>query len=123
MHTVTLKPDIAEQLKHLTGTGEFGQDTDVIVDRAVRVYLANLRQKKIEAETEAFEQQKNALTKYDGEYVAIHNGQIVDHDSDLRTLHLRIFEQFGHKPVLLKQVISKPEHDLTFRNPRFEQGS
>ena len=122
METVTLKPDIAEQLKHLADSDEFGPDTDVIVDRALRVYLTNLRQKKIEAESHAFEQQKDALAKYNGEYVAIHNGQIVDHDSDLRTLHLRVFKQFGHKPVLLKQVISKPERELTFRSPKFESG-
>jgi len=121
MQTVTLKPDVAEQIEHLVASSEPGADPETIVDRALRVYLNTLRREKIEAETKAFEQQKDALTKYRGEYVAVHNGNIVDHDSDLRTLHLRVFERFGHTPVLLKQVTTEPEQDLIFRSPKLEQ--
>ena len=120
---VTLKPDIAEQISYLTDTGETQGDVESIVDKALRYYLAQLRREKIKIEREAFEQQKPALlAQYLGEYVAVHEGQVIDHDPDLRTLHLRVFTHLGHTPVLLKQVTAEPERELMFRSPRFERG-
>jgi hypothetical protein len=58
---------------------------------------------------------------YLGQYVAIHQGEVIDHDADLRTLHLRVFERLGHTPVLLKQVTNRPERELVFRSPRLER--
>ncbi len=54
-------------------------------------------------------------------YVAIHNGEVVDNDTDVRALHLRIRQQFGRIPVLLRQVMTEKEpRDLIFRSPKFE---
>ena len=50
------------------------------------------------------------------------NGQVIDHDQDVRTLHLRVFNQLGRVPVLLKKVTSEPDRELVFRSPRFERG-
>ena len=38
---------------------------------------------------------------YGEEFVAVYNGQVVDHDVEQRTLYLRIRQQFGRKPVLI----------------------
>lgn len=122
MLTVTLKPDVAEQLRHLTGSGETGVDPEAIVDKALRSYLTQLRREKIRAESEAFERQLTLLlTRYRGEYVAVHEGQVIDHDPDLRTLHLRVFAQLGHTPVLLRKVTEETEQELVFRSPRFQR--
>ena len=116
MLTITLKPDIVEQIRYLVSSG------DAKVDKALRSYLMQLRHEKIRAESEAFEQQLPALlANYRGEYVAMHEGQVIDHDPDVRTLHLRIFAQLGHTPVLLKKVTEEPERELVFRSPRFER--
>jgi hypothetical protein len=123
MITVTLKPDVAEQISHLTEAGGFQDDAEAVVDKALRFYLARLRHEKIRTERQAFEQQQSALlAQYPGEYVAIHEGQVIDHDPNLRTLHLRVFARLGHTPVLLKQVTAEPERELVFRSPRFERG-
>ena len=120
MLTVTLRPDVAEQITHLAG--ETQTNAEAVVDKAVRAYLVELRREKIRAETEAFERQrKSLLAAYPGEYVAIHEGNMIDHDPDLRTLHLRVFARLGHAPVLLKRVIEQPERELVFRSPRFER--
>ena len=37
------------------------------------------------------------LTQYPGEYVAIHNGALVDHDKDGLTLSLRVHQRFPHE--------------------------
>jgi hypothetical protein len=87
----------------------------------VRQYIAQLRQEKICAEAISFEAQHEALIRqYPNQYVAMHQGEVIDHDPDLRILHLRIFARMGHTPVLLKQVLQAPKQELTFRSPRFE---
>lgn len=42
--------------------------------------------------------------QYAGQYVAVYEGQIVDHDEHQRQLYLRIRDRFGRKPVLLIQA-------------------
>ncbi len=121
MLTITVKPDIAEQIGRLAD--ETRMDTEALVDQALRAYLARFRQEKIRTEAQAFEQQRASLLRqYRGEYVAIHEGRVIDHDPDLRTLHLRVFARWGHTPVLLKKVTEEPERELVFRSPRFERG-
>jgi len=94
MLTVTLKPDIAEQIDRLAG--ETQTSAEVFVDRALRSYLAQFDREKIRAEMKAFEQLRGTLlAQYRGEYVAIHEGQVIDHDPHLRTLHLRVFARLG----------------------------
>lgn len=60
--------------------------------------------------------------KYLGQYVAIHNGKVVDHDKDFHSLHSRIRQRFGRQPVLLRRVEAEPERVLAFRSPRLERG-
>lgn len=39
--------------------------------------------------------------KYRGQYVAVHSQQVVDSDTDQRSLYLRIHKQFGADPVMI----------------------
>jgi len=120
MLTVTLKPDVAEQIEHLAGQTQI--DADALVDQALRTYLTEVHREKIQAETRAFRQQfKTILQQYRGEYVAVHEGQVIDHDLDLRTLHLRVFARLGRAPVLLKKV-EESEREWLFRSPRVARG-
>lgn len=114
MKTVTLNPALVQQIENLNSK----ENTDVqsFVERAVQAYLLQIQREKIRTETEAFNAQVKMLrAKYAGQYVAIHQGKVIDHDSDLRTLHLRVYEQVGRTPVLLKQVTDEPERELVFR--------
>ncbi len=123
MNIVTLKPDIVEQINNLARYSEPQVDADEIVDRALRRYLRDMQQQKLRREQQAFEQQKmDLLAKYFGEYVAIHEGKVIDHDRDLRTLNSRVFKKFGRTTVLHKKVTDKPDLDIMFRSPRLEQG-
>jgi len=120
MLTVTLKSDVAEQVRRLAGEAQM--EAAAIVDRALRTYLNQFRREKIRAETEAFEAQRETLlARYHGEYVAIHEARVIDHDSDLRTLHLRVFARLGHVPVLLKHVGNGSDREFLFRSPHFER--
>jgi hypothetical protein len=120
MVTVTLKPDVAEQVSQLAD--ETQTQAEAIVDEALRNYLAQARREKLEAENRAFEQQRvTLLAQYRGEYVALHGGRVIDHDPDVRALHLRVFAKLAHMPVLLKQVTESSDRELFLRSPRFER--
>lgn len=120
MTNITLKPELAKQIEFLAGKEQ--TSTEALVEKAIHAYIAQTRREKIRAETEAFNEQfETLLAMYADQYVAIHNGHVIDHDPDLRTLHLRVFDRLGQIPVLLKQVTTEPERELVFRSPRLEK--
>lgn len=120
MTTIVLKPALVEQIEHLIEKEE--TSTAAFVEKAIQTYIAQLHREKIRAESDAFHAQfDRLLAEYTGQYVAVHNGRVIDHGPDLRTLHLRVFEKLGHTQVLLKQVTAAPDRELVFRSPRFER--
>ena len=56
--------------------------------------------------------------RYAGEYVAIYQGQLIDHDRDELALLRRLDAQYPNEVVLMKQVRPLPEPELRFRSPR-----
>lgn len=93
-----------------------------LLNKIVGAYLSQLARHKIMAEGAAFrELHPQLIPQYLGSYVAIHNGKVVAHDSDLRELHLRIRKEFGQTPILLRQVTPDiDQQDLIFRSPKPE---
>ncbi|MEM7535393.1 MAG: hypothetical protein AAF639_24660 [Chloroflexota bacterium] len=57
------------------------------------------------------------LLKYPRQYVAIHQGELVDRDTDKIALYRRLAEQYGDTPLLVRQVL--PEVVPTVRIPSF----
>jgi predicted transcriptional regulator len=120
MKTIILDPDLVQQIENLADNDD--NDAQAFVEKAVRAYLIQVQREKIRAETVAFNAQREKLrATYREQYVAIHQGKVIDHDSDLRTLQLRVYEQLGHTPVLLKRVTDDRERELIFRSPRLER--
>ncbi|RIK40068.1 MAG: hypothetical protein DCC55_16070 [Chloroflexi bacterium] len=56
--------------------------------------------------------------QYAGEYVAIQDGKVVDHDEDKRELYLRTRKLSARKPVLLVHADWDTLPEYTFRSPR-----
>jgi len=57
--------------------------------------------------------------QYLGQYIAMHEGQVVDHDADFPTLRQRIRQQFENTPVMITLVEEDAEQTLVrhgFRN-------
>ena len=120
MTTISLDPDLIRQIENLSGKDNAAAQT--FVEEAVRAYILHRQREKIRVETEAFMAQLESLqSQYLGQYVAMNQGEVIDHDPDLRTLHLRVYERLGRIPVLLKQVTDGPEPELYFRSPRLER--
>ena len=57
--------------------------------------------------------------QYAGQYVAIHGGQLVDHDVDYGALFERVDDRFPDSFVWLTRVEDEPIGTLSFRSPRF----
>lgn len=63
-------------------------------------------------------QHETLLAHYAGQYVAIFQGQLIDHDSDELVLLRRLDADYPHDIVLMKRVESLPQPVLRFRSPR-----
>jgi len=100
-----------------------GATTEELAEQAIRQFLRDEARRMMQRESEAFRAMHDELlAKYPGQYVAIHHGQLVDHDTDQLALFLRIDEQYPDVQVLIAQVLPDPEEVYTFRSPRFENG-
>ena len=114
------KSELVEQLEQIAETQSTTPED--LLDKVVSDYLVKAAQEKIRAENEAFEAiHQQLLHKYLDKYVAIHNGEVIDSDTDVRALHLRIRKKFGRTSVLLRQVVREKEQpDLVMRSPKLE---
>lgn len=67
---------------------------------------------RFEQEREAFLRIRNDLLergRYLDEFVAIHNGEIVDHDTDIVALAHRVYTEYGYVTVYIDKVESERE--------------
>ncbi len=88
---------------------------------AVYCYVRQVEWEKIHAETKTFwAMYPQLLDRYPGQYIAVHEGKIVDTGPDLGTLYQRVRERYGDTPVLLTQVLPDSTRELMFRSPRLE---
>ena len=51
-----------------------------------------------------------------GQYVAVYQGQLVDHDTDLAALYLRIQKKYPDVLVLIRELLSTPDRDIVVRS-------
>ena len=116
---LSLQPDLQMELVHVADV--VGVDVPTLLAQAVRDYLDRLAEQKIIAESKAFRaMHAELLQRYRGEYVAIHDGEVVDHDVDLCALNRRIRARYGRIAVLLQRVTERPEVELVIRSPKLE---
>ncbi len=81
------------------------------------------RETTMRREEAAFRRLHPSLHKqYAGEYVAIHNEQFIDHDSDQVALYRRMRQQHPSTFVWIAPVNESPDEVLIFRSPRFLNG-
>lgn len=103
---------------------EENKEISELVNEALRKYLWEARERKIERETEAYRTLHAELKqRFSGEYVAIHDGELVDHDADRRALSRRVRQKYGNAAVLITPVEDEPEREFLILSPRFERGA
>jgi len=116
--TLTLQQSaLIEQLEQVAT--EQSTTAEDLLHAAVIEFLDRTARQKIHVESEAFRKlHPDLLTKYKGQYVAIHNGQVVGYNQDARELYLQMRKQYGHIAVLIRLVSDRVEQELVFRSPR-----
>jgi hypothetical protein len=118
--TIELRePRLVEQIKRLAA--DQAQPAEKVLEIAVQAHLDKLERDAIHAETEAFwDMHDDLVKKYQGEHVALYQGEVVDHDEDASRLERRVREQFGELPVLIAPVKPGPRRHLRWIGGRIE---
>lgn len=112
-----ISPDLLEQLE--ATALEEGRGLQELLNDLVADYVNRRHDDIISAESERFREMHATLwAQYPHEYVAMRHGEVLDHDSDLASLHDRIREQFGRAPILIAPVLAQPDHEYRIRRPR-----
>ena len=115
--TINLKAETLNNLKEMAG--QYGLDANELLNKALRNYRRQLEEAKIEAEKRQFLAQHSQLKQtYLGQFIAMRDGQVVDHDQDFETLHRRIRQKYGREAILIRQVEPEPDRPLIMRSPR-----
>ena len=120
MATVALNPELEAQLR---AEAKLRQ---VSMEELITSWLENQLwqewRRKITEESERFQEKHSELLKqYNGEYVAMRDGVVLDHDADLPSLHRRIRAQYGDEPILMAPVSTQPIQSFKVRSPRRER--
>lgn len=90
-----------------------GISLEEATQEAIRDFFYQYSFEKVAKEQAAFEQIRvGLLKKYRGQYVAIHNGKVVEHAPDLSSLTKKVFARYGHTPMLRIQVTAEPLPDI-----------
>lgn len=98
-----------------------GESAEILADRAIHQFLRQIAERKIAQEEEYFQgQHTQLLQSYQGQYIAMHDGQVIDSDVDELVLYMRIRQQYPLIGILIKEVTATPEDIWIIRSPRLE---
>ncbi len=119
MPTVAVEPELYKRVEK--AAQEYKINVDGILAEAVRRYLWELDRRKISEESARYRQQHAELvTLYLGKYIAMRDGQVVDHDADFQALRQRVRQRFADAPVMITRVEPVAETTLTRHGFRVE---
>lgn len=121
MENITLNaPILLERLA--TMAKENGVSSETLLIQAINELLDKQTRKKIHQESDAFNKMHHRLLQtHAGQYVALHNGQVVGQAVEARELYIEMRQKFGQIPVLIRKVSDQPERQLIFRSPRLSK--
>lgn len=116
MDEIALRTDLLETLER--NAVQEARSVNEIVNEAVERYLHERQIAKLDAEIAAYERLHPDLRqKYLGQWVAVHEQRLVDHDSDRATLYKRVRATYGRTAVLIRQVTELPDNEIWIRTP------
>ncbi|MBM4459724.1 MAG: hypothetical protein FJ011_18510 [Chloroflexi bacterium] len=131
MINVALSEHAAEKLHR--AAARRGTSISELLDQVVERYVADLavwsdwnegdqedaELGEIEQEQRAYEARHSQLLEaYPGQYIAMLNGCVVDHDADRVALGRRIRTRYGNRSVLITPVRQEARQTIVIRRPR-----
>jgi hypothetical protein len=119
MLSIKLDDKTARELEWLAKERDI--DPTSLAVEAIQAHVRTEAQRAMEQEGEAFRRlHPQLLDSIPGEYAAIYQGQLVDHDPGLLALLQRVEEHYPGRPVLIRQVQTEIEPVIHVRSPRIE---
>jgi len=116
MEAIALRTDLRETLEK--DAEQEARSINEIVNEAVEHYVRQRQLAKLDAEIAAYERLHPELRqKYWGQWVAVHEQKLVDHDSDRTALYRRVRAHYGRTAVLIRQVTEQPSGEIWVRTP------
>jgi hypothetical protein len=116
MGEIVLRSDLHETLEKDAERED--RSVNEIVNEAIERYLHERQIAKLDAEIAAFEKLYPELRqKYLGQWVAMHEQELVDYDSDRAALYKRVRATYGRTAVLIRQVTEQPDNEIWIRTP------
>ncbi len=116
MEAIELKPELQDTLEQVAK--QQASTVNDLVNQAVKNYLLQQQREKLDHEIAAFERLHTQLKQlYLGRWVAVHQGELVDHDKDIAALYQRVRAKYGRTSVLIRQVTEVPIEEATIRAP------
>ena len=108
---VLAKPTLTERVTQWTQATD--RPADDVLEEAVQTYFDAIEEAAIIRETEAFWLAYDSLlARYRGGFVAMRQGEVVDHDPDLARLEHRVRADFGLLPVLIAPLLPPPPREI-----------
>lgn len=119
MRTVAVEPELYQRVQEAAQA--YNASVEDILTEAVRRYLWELDRQKVSEESRVYREQHAQLKpRYLGQYIAMHDGQVIDHDPDFIALRQRVRERFGRAPVMITLVEESAERTFTRHGLRTE---
>lgn len=103
MPSIALEADLYDRIEK--AASEQQADVTEMLKQAVERYLWDLERRKISEESKIYHPRHSELKKqYLGQYIAMHQGQVVDYDEDFPVLRQRIRQTFKDTPIMITLV-------------------
>lgn len=119
MPTVAIEPDLYTRIEETAYAQAISIDS--VVAEAASQYLWELERQKISEEAAIYRSRHAELRQnYFGKYVAMHDGEVVDYDSNMDMLWRRVRQRFGRTPIMIALVGASPEDTYVRHAFRFE---
>jgi predicted transcriptional regulator len=108
-------PEIMADLVNVAYSEEFEQ-------AAIPAPVTSIEDKLMQEEEDAFDQMRaQLLEKFEGQYVAVHGGQVIDHDTSQNNLLIRLHRSHPDRIVLVRQVMALPDDPIYWRTLRLHK--
>lgn len=120
MSGIDVSIELIKPLEQLAA--ERGESVNAIVEKLITDFLRDQRHHYMMEEMERFRQLHPELRgRFEGAYVALRDGHVLDNDVDGHRLYRRVRKKYGELPVLIVEVTDQPEQLFTRTSQRVVQ--
>lgn len=119
MPTMTIEPALYQRMIQTASTQDVAPED--VLQEALQHYFWDLDRQKIRDEARQYRQKHAQIREtFLGQFVAIHEGEVVDHDAEFNLLYQRVREKFAPLPVMITQVQETADEVMIWRGFRTE---